>query len=445
MKSASKHFMVLACAGQLAALFPFAVMGVAVSGENAAVWHFVVIFVLWTAIREIGWGIGTLAEKIKCRRISAKLHPLINFLAQFCCVFPVAALITAGVLLKLQIGVFFYTLPPSVAIFFGGYFGVGRSYFDVFTTGWFAAYPISAILASLMIKISKLTEAAPWVGRALCAGFAVEILLFVVKANQANIDKCTRQRDAGKAALPRGLRRYNAVIVAGIFAVSLGLFVFAEPIGKMFVTAFTAVVSAVIFVMDWISNLFGSPDGSVTQVVDDANGQPGIPLRSGADLDDLLLLLYVIAAVVLIIAFRKRIWRAFKRVFAAVFRNRDTGFDTPYADEIMSSDAKSLSPRAVKKAERDLSRQYARETSPKLKYRLGYALFLARLRHTEHPPEPSDTTNVHSEKGERAWGVELSELSGTYDGVRYGDITPTSEELAAEAELLKLLEARGKR
>lgn len=439
----SKIFGALAVVGQLAALFPFAVTSVAVLGEAPAAWHFAVIFAVWAAFRESGWGMSVLAERIKRgRTTSHKLHPLINFLTRLVCVIPVAAFIAACVFFKLPTALYFYALPPSVAIYFGGYFSVGKSYSGVFTAGWFAVYPVSALLASLMLSSEVPEAASSWAVRALCAGFAAEILLFVVIANQANIDKCTKQRDAGKAALPRGLRRYNAVLVGGIFAVSLGLFIFARPLGTMLMTALATVAVAVMFVIDWLSGLFGSPEEFEVETSEGADRLSNISDRFGGSANDIVMTLIVVLAVVLLIVFRKQLWNAFKRAFAAIFRNRPKGFDLPYADEIMSSDAKRLSPRAEKKAERELARQYARETSPAHRYRLGYALFLARLRHTEDPPVPSDTTDIHREKGERVWNADLSGFSETYNKVRYGDIVPTPEELAAQAELLKNI--RGK-
>lgn len=432
-------FGVLACIGQLAALFPFAVIGAVVGGETGLL-QFAVIFAVWAAFRLIGLGIGLLAEKLKSGRYSIKLHPLINFLARFCCVIPTVALAVVSVLLKLHAAVYFYILPPSLAICFGGYLGAGRSYSDVFTKGWFAVYPIAAILASLMLTAPEISGSAPWAGQALCAGFAAEILIFVVIANQSNIDKCTKQRDAGKAALPHGLRRYNALLVIGIFAVSLGLFVFARPLGKMLINAIVAVVSAVMFVIDRLGSLFVKTDESSPTVGEGESRDPLFPGHYGGSFNDVLMTVTAIIVIVLAIAYRKPIMKALKSLFAAAFRNRDKGFDMPFADEITSSDAKALSPRAQRKAQRELARRYVRETKPALKYRLGYALFLARLRHTAAPPAPSDTTDIHREKGERVWEVDLSGFSEAYDRVRYGDISPTPEELAAQAELLKRLD-----
>ena len=443
MRSASdRHriFGVLACVGQLAALFPFAVVGLSAEGEKPAVWHFIAVFAVWAAFREIGWGIGSLAERAKNRGRSIKLHPLINSLARLGCLLPAAIFTAACVLLRLSGAMYFYILPPGIAICYGGYASVGKSYSDVFTKGWFAVYPISAILASVMLTAAKITENAPWAGQALCVGFAAEILLFVVSANQANIDKCTKQRDKGKAVLPRGLRRYNAVLVVVIFTVSLGLFLFANPIGTFLFKIIAAVAGAVMYFLDWITSLFNSTNNSETTVSDSDDRRHILPSEYSGSLNDLLMTITAIAIIVLVIVYRKPIRQAFKRLFALVFRNREAEFDTPFADEIMSSDRKLLSPRAERKAERELAKRYARETSPKRKYRLGYALFLARLRRTSYPPVLSDTTDIHCEKGERAWGGDLSEFSETYGRVRYGDVIPTPEELAAEDEILQMIQ-----
>lgn len=430
--------MILAVAGQLAALFPFAVMSLAVGGETPDFLRFSVIFAIWGLFRFVGFSAGSLAERIKDKK-APKLHPLINFLARLACVIPLAAFIAACAVFRLPSAFYLYTLPPSVAIYFGGCAGVGRSYSDVFTKGWFAVYPISAVLLSIVLSSGEIS--APWAGNMLSAGLAVEILLFVFIANQANIDKCTKRRDAGKAELPRGLRRYNAALVIAVFALSLGLFIFAEPIGEILVTAIFAVIGAVMLVIEFFGKIFMRSNAFDEVTSGGGSRLTTLPTRLGMSSDDFYTALAAVVALVLIIAFRRQLWSAVKRAFAAAFKNRDKRFDTPYVDEISTS-RPNVKKRELKKAERELAKKYARETSPALRYRLGYALFLAQLRHTENPPAPSDTTEIHREKGERAFNVDLSELSKTYDKVRYGDIIPTAGELQSQEELIKSLKAK---
>lgn len=436
MKTASKILLILAAAGQLAALFPFAVMSVAACEEAPDFWRFAALFAIWALFRFIGFSAGSVAEKIKSEKALPKIHPLINFLAKFACVIPLGVFIAACVVFRLPFTFCFYTLPPAAVIYFGGYASVGRSYSDVFTAGWFVTYSISALIFSIMLYIMKIST--PWTGSALSAGLAIEILFFVFFANQKNIDKCTNLRDAGKAALPRGLRRYNAVLVIAIFAISLGLFIFAETIGRIIVTAVFAVIGVVLFVVDFLINLFSTPNKPTEGIPDGEGHWTTITAPLVASPRDYSVALVIVIAVILVIAFRKQILGALKKAFAAAFKNRDKRFDTPYVDEISTSQP-NIKRRKLQKAERELAKKYARETSPALRYRLGYALFLARLRRTENPPAPSDTTQIHRQKGERAFKLDLSEFSKTYEKVRYADAVPTAEELQNQEELLKLL------
>ncbi|MDE6726307.1 MAG: hypothetical protein K2J80_00030, partial [Oscillospiraceae bacterium] len=278
----------------------------------------------------------------------------------------------------------------------------------------------------------------------LCVGFAVVILLLVVLTNQRNIDNCTKQRDSGKAALPHGLRTYNTLIVFGIFAVALGLFVFAKPLGRLVMKVISAIVGAVLFIMEKFAALFEFDETPF--LPSDGNNEYLIPDQEiSSGWNDIMITLAIIAGIVCVIVFRKQIVRAIKAFFAPLFRSRAKGADTPFADEITSSDAKRLSVRARRKAERELARRYARENDPERKFRLGYALFLTQLSRTKHAPEPSDTTDTHRAKGERAFGESLSEFTEIYNKVRYADVPPTTEELNTESELLIRLSSADKR
>lgn len=426
----------LAHIGQFAALFPFAVLFEALSLEKFTAWHFFAIYAVWIVFWAFGLLIGKLINRLKSGRLPKILVPVMNFLSKTGFAFPTAAFIALCVWLKLGAAVCFYVLPAGVIIYFGGNLSVERSYSDIFSKVWFVLYMVSAILSMLMISTVKNPEISSDGGYMLCVGFAVVILLSAVLANQTNIDTQTKQRDSGRAVLPNGLRRYNALIVIGIFALTFGLFVFAKPIANLLKTIITTVVAACLNLFEHLSSCVpqaddtdipvGSDDGFVVQ---DPNG--------GADFGNILFAVLLIAAIVAVIVFRKQILAGIKNLLAPLFRSREKSLGTPFADEITSSDAKTPTRKAQKKAARDLARQYARETSPKRKYRLGYALFLARLRLTEHPPTPSDTTDVHREKGETAFGEDLREFSETYNKVRYADLPPTAEELTAENELLQ--------
>lgn len=440
METTSKRHLflkALACLGQFAALFPFAVLFETLCSEKFVVWHFFVFYVVWIVFRSAGQLIGKLFSTLHKRKLPKILIPLMNFLFKMGFVIPMGAFIALGIWLKLDLSVYFYILPAGIIIYFGGNLSVGRSYSDIFSKAWFLLYLISAVFSMLIISVSEKSELSSAAGYMLCVGFAVVILFSALLANQKNIDTRTNQRDAGKAVLPEGLRRYNALLVIGIFTSTLGLFVFAKPIAGMIKVVIKAVIAFFVYLSEKFSDIFPEVNGPLPP-----SENVGVdPIVRNSENDGFFLKIIfaviIIAVIVLIIVFRKQIFRCIKSLFEPRFRSRDKTFDMPFADEITSSDAKLLTPKAQKKAERDLARQYARETSPERKYRLGYALFLARLRRTEQPPVPSDTTDIHREKGEQAFGEDLRDFTETYNKVRYADRPPTAEELAAESELLR--------
>lgn len=438
MEAASKRHMflkALAVMGQLASLFPFAVVFEAMALKKLVVWHFFAIYAVWILFRASGWFIGRLVISLQNRRLPKKLIPLTNLLSKIGVAVPIAAFIALGVWLKIAPSAYFFIMTAGIIIYFGGNSSVGRSYSDIFSRSWFALDLTSSVLVTLAIALSGEEDIPGSAGYVLCVGFAVVALLAAVLANQTNIDTQTNQRDAGKAVLPEGLRRYNATLVIGIVAVTMGLFVFAKPLASLLKTVIAAIIGAVLFLYGKLAELMmRSDDTDLSVGVED---QLLWETSGDINIGNIIFAVAFIAVIVLMIIFRRQIISVIKNFFAPLFKGRDKTFDKPFADEITSSDAKLTSPRAQRKAERDLERRYAREVSPERKYRLGYALFLARLRRTEQPPVPSDTTDAHREKGERAFGEDLKDFSAAYNRVRYGDCPPTAEELAAADELLR--------
>ena len=427
----------LASFGQLAALFPFAVFFEVLALRKLVVWHFCVIYAVWVVFRVSGWLIGRSVRSLQRRRIPRKIIPLTDFLSRVGFLLPTAVFIVLGIWLNANAAAYFYILPACIIIYFGGNLSVGKSYSDIFSRTWFGLDLLASIATMIAIALSEKTVVSDTAGYILCVGFAAVALLSAVLSNQANIDARTNQRDAGKAVLPEGLRRYNALLVIGIVTLTLGLFVFAKPIASFLRTVIGAVIVGFLYLFEKISGFFDFTDTTDISSGVNTDFEPPTFWAEGDIPGNIVFSLVLAVLILIIVLLRKQIWNAIKSLFEPLFRSRAKTADKPFADEITSSDAKLSSRRARKKAERDLERRYARETSPERKFRLGYAIFLARLRRTEHPPVPSDTTNAHREKGERAFGEDLRSFSETYNKVRYADRQPTADELAAEAELLR--------
>lgn len=428
--------------GQLASLFPFAVAYEAMGAGEYKAWHFLAIYAVWTAFRAAGVLFGKLAERITMRqRFPKRFVPIMNFLSKMGFILPTAAFIAAGVFLKAPDAAYFYILTAAVVIYFGGIFGIGKSYGAIFSFGWFMLYLIMGTFVAVAFGMSENRELAERGSFMLCAVFALVILLYAVLANQSNIDKCTNQRDRGRAVLPRGLRGYNALLGGGIFAAALGLFVFAKPLGRLIGAFFGLLVWAFLSILSLLSGCAAFYKEETPPAVEKTDVTDTVPVGiERGTAGDIVTTLIVLMLIVLAVVFRRQIWNAVKSLLAPLFRERDKTNDIPFADEITeSSEKRELTPRARRRAERELMRRYERERSPKRKYRLGYALYLMRLNRTDKPPKRYDTTDEHRAKGESVFNEDLKEFSETYNRVRYAEQTPTPEELAAERELLKRL------
>ncbi len=425
---------VLAYVGQFVALFPFFTAFEVLGAGAFAVWHFPLFYGIWLAFWAAGILVGVLIRRMENRRkVSKKLLPFMYFLAKTGFLLPAAIFITFGIWLRADISLCFFALLGGIAIYYGGSLYVGRPYSEVFSKAWFMLYTVAAVTFTVLFSLSENNKAAPRGKFLLCMGFAVIVLFSAIIINQANVDACTNQRDRGRTVLPWGLRRYNALLGVGVFVVALGLFAFARPIAAFFRSVIGALIQAFVYIMEFFDR-------------DEPGGEPNTSMSMEENVEfvnsdgvfiDVVVNISAVILIVLIFIFREPIIAGIKNFFSFLFKKRNRGNNSPFADEITKSSVKSPSKRIKKKAERELERRYSRETSPNRRYRLGYALFLTRLSRTDAPPEPADTTDVHCEKGESVFKENLRGLSETYAMVRYADVQPTEEELSAQNELLR--------
>jgi len=421
--------------GQFLALFPFAVLMCGAGINRYELWIYVVIYAVWGAFYIAGRFFGGLAGELS-GRFPQKAQPMILFLSRAAAVIPVGIFILTVIMGEITSAAFFYVLPGGIIAYFGAHGCTGKGYSDVFSRGWFALYFGAAVIAAVMLWSTHNEELAASGIFQLCIGFALIILLSALLANQTNIDVCTKQRAGGKSVLPEGLRRYNAVLITIICTVTIGLFLFARPLAGLVKLLISLIGRAVLFVFQSLGSCVQTaPDDEISDPNSENIGDvfPAEPTNPLANIAFALLMLGMLAVIFLL---RKQIWSAIKSFFEPLFRRNKDASDIPFYDEILVSDAKKLSPRARRRAERELVRQYKRENDPARRYRLGYALFLVRLGKTNKPPVPADTTTIHREKGESAFGTDLGELTGVYERVRYGETAPTAEELARQEQIL---------
>lgn len=423
----------LAVFGQFIALFPFAVVAEGVGFGEYVWWHYAAMYGGIAAFYISGRLLGCWANG---GGFSRKVKPFVMFLSRTGFIVPAAAFCVICAVCGFHTGLYMYLLPGCIAGYFGGYLSAGKSYSDIFTRGWFAAFFVSAVLAAILLGFTGSKELNSGGMIQLCVCFGVMIITAAILTNQTNIDAQTRQRSSGGAVLPKGTRSYNAWLIAAGGAVVIGLCLFAKPLAE-----------GIMFVIRCLVRLLLSLiRGGAETEADDGEMVENTAEQLDYSLDEnvfMKLLVYLLAAglVFLAVKFRRQIWEFIKDIFAPLFRVPVQEEAAPFVDEFSDSEDLRVSSRERRRNERELLKRYRRETDPVLKYRAGYELFLTRLSGSPFPQLPTDTTTLHNVKGGKAFSERLSSslnsMIKVYDRVRYGGGIPDNEELEQLDQILR--------
>lgn len=424
----------LAVFGQFLALFPFAVTVECVGFGEAVWWHYLAMYGGFGVFYAVGraaacWALGG--------GFSKKTKPFVMFVSRIGVIVPAAAFCVLTGLLGGHSGLYVYYLPGAATAYYAGYLSARKDYSEIFTRGWFAAFFAAAVVAALLIGANLDKDIISLGMTQLCVSFGVMMITAAILTNQTNIDVQTRQRAGGKAVLPKGVRSYNALLIGGTGAAAVGLCLFAKPIASGIAELFKLLGR-------WILSLLRENDSTANYdyMSDGSDGQIDYSQNDNA-LAQLLIYVLVIAMAVLAIKFRRQIWAFIKEIFSPLFKVNDDVTSSPFVDEFSASTDLRMRSRVSGSGERELLRKYRKESDPVKKYRLGYGLFLLRLKRSAFPALPTDTTTAHYGKGGAAFGerIDKAALRGMieqYDRVRYGEEAPDS---AALERLDKVLES----
>lgn len=414
---------------RMLALFPFAVLTEAAGIGEYIWWHYLAFF----AVMGVFYAAGYLAGKIiAVAHFSKAVRPFAVFASRAAALLPAAVFVILTHSLVLSSMLYLYVLPAALIAYYSGYRAYGREYGDLFSMGWLGLFFVAAVVACIILNFSNVPEIYSAAVKQLCVVFGLMIVLASLLANQTNIDQRTRQRSAGKSVLPNGLRGYNAMLIAGISAATVALFLTARPLAGLIVkavSAFAGIILALIRDHGFEQEYAPDPGGSGTA------GE--LAEASDNTLFTIMWALVVILALIMVVRYRRQIFNFFRELFAPLFREGRREAPQPFADEITDTLSKFDFARSRRRSEQQLLRQFRKETDPRKKYRLGYGLFMLRLSRSAFPPLPSDTTSVHSQKGESAFRRgDIDDMVKVYNAVRYGDNIPSPEQLETQKRLI---------
>ena len=261
----------------------------------------------------------------------------------------------------------------------------------------------------------------------------VTILIIILGANlinQMEITKLAFQRKDTVPLLPKNLRGFNCRLLNVLLAAILALFllkdVFAGWLGGLFSLAARAFV-----------NLISGFSGSTAEAEEESVGL-GLPDYSYTKQESpsLLYLLAAVAAILLIIAFRKQIGGFFRSIWTSIRtmlgkKSVSDSRSEAYTDYVYHVEKGGRRKNPYKAA----LREYRRERNPSRRYRAGYKAFLCRLLVSGKQPEPSDTV----EKQLQNAPDDSEQIGRTYSSLRYNNGEISNEDLAEMDRFLKKL------
>ncbi|MGN1120222.1 MAG: DUF4129 domain-containing protein [Oscillospiraceae bacterium] len=423
----SKALYAASVAGLILTLFPFACASEGACFGEFRLWRYLVYFAVFGAFFSLG---RLAAELAKCRDFG-KRRGRVMFASRAAVVIPAGAFIAAVALAGFPTGLYFYIFPACIIAYYGGHHTAGFVYSDVFSRGWFVLFFVTALVCSATLWFTHDEGIMSAGGFQLCFCFGVIIVLAAVLTNQTNIDMRTAQRDAGRSVLPAGLRSYNALLIAAICLVTVGLFLFAKPLAKLIGEGISALLG---FILSLIKNE-GTPSTDEPSF-EHSEEQMKYSFLDGIPAELLNALLFVFVAGV-VFCFRHVIWELIKGALAPLFAESAAPDEVPFVDEVSDARTRSDSFRTKKKSEQQLLKRYKKESDPVAKYRMGYALFLRRLERSPFAPTLTDTTTAHSKKGASAFRREdIDVMVSVYNDVRYGGRVPTAQELSAQERII---------
>ncbi|MGN0649145.1 MAG: hypothetical protein ACI4KM_01795 [Oscillospiraceae bacterium] len=425
-----KTLYLLAIICQYLTIFPFLIVTEGIGFGEFVWWHYIAFY----ATIGFFWAFGRICTAwTQSAPFKKTFKPSAVFLGKIAIIVPSIGFIVIMILNRLSTGLLLYMFPACVIMYFGGCRSCGRGYSDVFTTFWFGCYVVGAVAASLLLMASYDKSIGNIGNYQLCIVFGILIIISAVLANQTNIDVRTQQRAGGKAVLPKGLRSYNASIIAGIVAATVGLFLLSGPIAGAVVRFIRMLIT---MFLNWLREQEGVEVNPNDLLKNDNNGDAIQYVRNDDSLIEILYVIIFVVLIILAIKYRKNIIDYFKTLLKPLFK-QDKIESLPFSDEVFEAENERMTERNRRKTEQQLLKQYRRENNPEKRYRLGYLLILLRLEKTSFAQKPSDTTDIHAIKETMAFRNEsINQMVRIYEEIRYGGRIPTEQECQLQQRII---------
>lgn len=336
---------------------------------------------------------------------------------------------------------FCVALMPSVIVWYLLGMSLKKNRFDdIFTPIWLGIYLVETFICYIFCCV--MSADMEYLGASehrISVLLVVMALLTVLLINQSNIRSEIDRRRNTNLIVPKGLRLYNAKLIAIVGAVILAALMLKDYVaaGLTWLAKMTVkIIDTLLFNIRFLQTEQMTPED--TQLPDSDF------LSAEGESRDFLLCILVVVIVVLVIVFRKKILSLMRKIAGRIFGKYSVD-DTvqevydDYTDSYEELDIRQE--RIVNETDKDCLKRYRKAKDNNEKFRLGYRLYAMWLSKRSTEDISTKTVEQHRLISEKLYhGTNnIGAFSDSYSKIRYDDESATADDILLSDSLINEL------
>lgn len=348
-----------------------------------------------------------------------------------------------NVLCENGFNVFYFcvALMPSVIVWYLLGMSLKKNRFDdIFTPVWLGIYLVETFICYIFCCV--MSADMEYLGASehrISVLLVVMALLTVLLINQSNIRSEIDRRRNTNLIVPRGLRLYNAKLIAIVGAVILAALMLKDYVAA----GLTWLMKMTVKIIDTL--LFNIRFLQTEQMTPEDTQLPDSDILSAeGESRDFLLYILVVVVVVLVIVFRKKILSLMRKIAGRIFGKYSVD-DTvqevydDYTDSYEELDIRQE--RIVNETDKDCLKRYRKAKDNNEKFRLGYRLYAMWLSKRSTEDISTKTVEQHRNISEKLYhGTNnIGAFSDSYSKIRYDDEPATNDDIHLSDSLINEL------
>ena len=336
---------------------------------------------------------------------------------------------------------FCVALMPSVIVWYLLGMSLKKNRFDdIFTPIWLGIYLVETFICYIFCCV--MSADMEYLGASehrISVLLVVMALLTVLLINQSNIRSEIDRRRNTNLIVPKGLRLYNAKLIAIVGAVILAALMLKDYVAE----GLTWLVKMTVKIIDTL--LFNIRFLRTEQMTPEDTQLPDSDILSAeGGSRDFLLYILVVVIVVLVIVFRKIILSLFRKIAGRIFGKYSVD-DTvqevydDYTDSYEELDIRQE--RIVNETDKDCLKRYRKAKDNNEKFRLGYRLYAMWLSKRSTEDISTKTVEQHRIISEKLYhgSNNIGAFSDSYSKIRYDDEPATADDILLSDSLINEL------